>query len=163
MACRLFGAKPLSKPMLSYCQLDLWEHTSVKFESKYKPFHSWKCTWICRFGNGEYFVQGEKLRLDHFRYLSIQWDLHTVKRVCLTELGRVSLHFVSSPNLFTWYIFFVGETVLLKLRQGLCQKLDDDPASMMLGRQLISDANCTEDIYIYIKETKKQGCVFVKL
>ena len=22
MACRLFGAKPLSKPMLGYCQLD---------------------------------------------------------------------------------------------------------------------------------------------
>ena len=25
-ACRLFGAKPLSEPMLSYCQLDLKEH-----------------------------------------------------------------------------------------------------------------------------------------
>ena len=24
MACRLFGAKPLSKPMLGYCQLDPW-------------------------------------------------------------------------------------------------------------------------------------------
>ena len=25
MACRLFGAKPLSKPMLTYCQLEPWE------------------------------------------------------------------------------------------------------------------------------------------
>ena len=26
MACRLFGAKPLSKPMLDYCQLYACEH-----------------------------------------------------------------------------------------------------------------------------------------
>ena len=31
MACRLFGAKPLSEPMLDYCQLNPWEHISVKF------------------------------------------------------------------------------------------------------------------------------------
>ena len=31
MACRLFGAKPLSEPMLEYCQFDPWEQTSVKF------------------------------------------------------------------------------------------------------------------------------------
>ena len=33
MACRLFGAKPLSKPMLGYCQADRQEEISVKFES----------------------------------------------------------------------------------------------------------------------------------
>ena len=31
IACRLFGAKPLSKPILGYCQLDSEEQTSVKF------------------------------------------------------------------------------------------------------------------------------------
>ena len=31
MACRLFGAKPLSKPILGHCQLDPMEQTSVKF------------------------------------------------------------------------------------------------------------------------------------
>ena len=31
MACRLFDAKPLSKPMLEDCQLDPWEQMSVKF------------------------------------------------------------------------------------------------------------------------------------
>ena len=31
MACRLFGAKPLFKPMLSYCQLDPKEQTSLIF------------------------------------------------------------------------------------------------------------------------------------
>ena len=35
MACRLFGAKPLSKPMLGNCQLNPYGHTSVKFQSKY--------------------------------------------------------------------------------------------------------------------------------
>ena len=30
MACRLFGAKPLSKPMLGYCHLHTKEQTSVK-------------------------------------------------------------------------------------------------------------------------------------
>ena len=39
MACRLFGAKPLPKPMLHYCQLDSWERISVKFESKFYHFH----------------------------------------------------------------------------------------------------------------------------
>ena len=48
IACRLFGAKPLFNPMLGYCQLDIQEQTSVKFQSKYKPFHSWKCTWKWR-------------------------------------------------------------------------------------------------------------------
>ena len=31
MACRQFGAKPLSKPMLGDCQLDPWEQISVRF------------------------------------------------------------------------------------------------------------------------------------
>ena len=43
MACRLFGVKPLPEPMLVYCQLDSWEQTWVRCESKYKTFHSWKC------------------------------------------------------------------------------------------------------------------------
>ena len=30
MVCRLFDAKPLSEPMLEYCQLDPWEQTSVQ-------------------------------------------------------------------------------------------------------------------------------------
>ena len=31
MACRLFGAKPLSKPMLDYCELDTKEQTQSKY------------------------------------------------------------------------------------------------------------------------------------
>ena len=35
MACRLIGAKPLPEPILSYCQFDHQEQTSVKLESRY--------------------------------------------------------------------------------------------------------------------------------
>ena len=31
MACRLDGAKPLSKTMLEYCLLDPWEQAIVKY------------------------------------------------------------------------------------------------------------------------------------
>ena len=39
MACRLFGAKPLPEPMLTFCQLDPYEQASMKFESKHKTPH----------------------------------------------------------------------------------------------------------------------------
>ena len=39
MACRLFGAKPSSEPMLPYCQLDPKECISLKFNLKFKSFH----------------------------------------------------------------------------------------------------------------------------
>ena len=37
------------KLILTYCQLHSWEWTIVKFYSKYKTFHSWKCIsiYIC--------------------------------------------------------------------------------------------------------------------
>ena len=38
MACRLFGAKSLPKPMLAYRQLDPREQVSVKFESDFIIF-----------------------------------------------------------------------------------------------------------------------------
>ena len=31
----------------------------MKFESKYRTSHSWKCIWKCRLWNGSHFVQGE--------------------------------------------------------------------------------------------------------
>ena len=58
MAWRLFGAKPLSKPMLGYCQLYPWEQTTVKFSSKYNHFHSRKYILKYRLRNGGHFAQG---------------------------------------------------------------------------------------------------------
>ena len=45
MACCLFSTKPLSKPVLANCQLESWEHISMKFESEFYHFHSRKCNW----------------------------------------------------------------------------------------------------------------------
>ena len=56
MACRLFGAKPLSEPMLAICQLDSWKHISVKFKSEFYHFHSRKCVWKYHLRNGGHFV-----------------------------------------------------------------------------------------------------------
>ena len=36
MACRVFDNKPLAEPMLTSCQLDSQEHTSVEIESRSK-------------------------------------------------------------------------------------------------------------------------------
>ena len=58
MACRLLGAKPLSEPMLTYCQLEPKEYISMKYHFKLNYFHSRKCVWTCRLRNGGHFVQG---------------------------------------------------------------------------------------------------------
>ena len=41
VACRLFGAKPFSKPVLGYCQLDplLWRHNGRDSVSNHQPHH----------------------------------------------------------------------------------------------------------------------------
>ena len=46
MPCRLLGAKPLSQPMMVYCQYPK-EQTLVKIHSKLIHFHSIKCIWKC--------------------------------------------------------------------------------------------------------------------
>ena len=48
MACRLFGAKPLPEPIMTSSQLDALQQTWVKFKTKHKTLHSWKCIWKCR-------------------------------------------------------------------------------------------------------------------
>ena len=39
----LIGAKPLSEPMLDYCELDPREQISEKFELKFQHFHLRRC------------------------------------------------------------------------------------------------------------------------
>ena len=56
MACRLVDAKPLSEPMLPYCQLDPKEHISVKFYLKFRIFRWKKFTCKCRPRDGGHFV-----------------------------------------------------------------------------------------------------------
>ena len=60
----LFGAKPLSEPMLEHCQLDSWEQISVKFKSEFYHFHSRKCFWNCCLPKWRPFCPGgDELRL----------------------------------------------------------------------------------------------------
>ena len=59
MAWLLFGAKPLSEPMLAYCQSNPYKQNSVKFESKHNsiflasPYNEWYLneilsSWVAR-------------------------------------------------------------------------------------------------------------------
>ena len=69
MACRLFGAKPLPEPILTYCQLYPEEQTSVKFKSKYKAFHSWNHIWknvVCEMAS--ILSRGDELNNFYFRW-----------------------------------------------------------------------------------------------
>ena len=90
MACCLFGAKPLSEPMLGYCQLDPREQNSVKFQSTYKNFHSWKCIWKYCLQNVSHFVQGGK-ELSLFTVKQLWLTLHSIPSLkdCLqTSIAR---------------------------------------------------------------------------
>ena len=71
IACRLFGAKLLPEPILTYCQSDTKEQTSVKIESKYITFHSWKYIWKCHLRNGDHFAQGDMSEAN-------PWSVHSV-------------------------------------------------------------------------------------
>ena len=45
MVCRLFRAMPLPQSMMTYCELDPQEHSSVKFVMKLKHFLWCNCIW----------------------------------------------------------------------------------------------------------------------
>ena len=71
MVCRLFGAKPLSQPMLCNCQLDLWEYTSHSVESPSMVDPQWDI-W----------------------YWGSKWNLHTVCWSAVgCEWGTTSVYF----------------------------------------------------------------------
>ena len=84
IACRLFGAKPLPEPMLTYCQLDSWEQILVKFESEFCHFHSRKCNWKCRLPKWRPFCSGGGGRGDEL--------IITGCRVRSHHMGRFALH-----------------------------------------------------------------------
>ena len=80
MTHRLFGAKPLSEPMLAHCQLDHWEQILVKFKSKWNNFHTRKLIWKCRLQNGGRFCLDPNVLI------------HNVLVIQKRILKRVSLH-----------------------------------------------------------------------
>ena len=56
--CCLIGDKPFPEPMLAYCQLDSWEHISMKFESEFYHFNSRKCNRKCHLPKWQPFCPG---------------------------------------------------------------------------------------------------------
>ena len=78
IACRLFGVKPLPEPMLIYCQLDPWQKTSLKFESKYEIFiHENAFETVS--AKGRPFCPGE---------MSLIFFTKFTQAICLREQGR---------------------------------------------------------------------------
>ena len=55
--CCLFSAKTLPESVLTYCQFNPQQQTSVKFKLEYQNYHSTKCIWKCCLQNGGHFVQ----------------------------------------------------------------------------------------------------------
>ena len=108
MACHLLGAKPLSKPMLSYCQLDPYKQISVKFQSKYKTFHPGKRIWKYCLRNDGQFVQGEMTYRNWYQ----DWG----------HCG-VTNDLESSPQPFAlglwWAIQVVGDTTMTEIEVSI--------------------------------------------
>ena len=113
MACRVVGAKPLSEPMLNYCQLASREQTSVKFESKYKIFHTRKCIWKCRPRNGGHFVQGGGVKCANtpVRWQAFAWTNKITKR-------HTAHTIVSWPNPKQWVIVHISDLMMI-IRQSI--------------------------------------------
>ena len=112
MAFCLLGAKSLPEPLLIYCQMDLQEHTSVKFEWKYKTFHSWKCIWTCCLRKWSPFCPGGDELKSVFHYYSSLKNL-SLCTICLilTHRGPVDLR--------KWTIF---NTILMPPKSWLSQE-----------------------------------------
>ena len=47
IACRMFGAKPLSEPAVAYCPFGLSKYISMKLKSKYNNIHWIRLIWKC--------------------------------------------------------------------------------------------------------------------
>ena len=67
MSFRLFGTKPLSKPMLGYCQLLSNGPLGTNFNEiliEIRKFHSRKCIWkYCLWSGGHLVQGGDKLKM----------------------------------------------------------------------------------------------------
>ena len=100
MACRMDSAKPLSKPMLGYSQLDCQKQTSVKIESEFYHFHSRKCIWKCRLPEWRPFCPGED-ELNMQQYLTL-WIPPVIQLKC-----QMTLYYGQLYAIYTWNIHMI--------------------------------------------------------
>ena len=105
IAFRMLGAKSLPEPLLINCQVDLQEHTSVKFEWKYKTFHSWKCIWTCCLRKWPPFCPGGDELKSVFHYYSSLKNLS----VCTVYLilNWMPLQHYHSSRQHQWRIYHI--------------------------------------------------------
>ena len=64
LTSHLFSAKPIPESMLTYCQLDPQEQTSMTFSTNLRTFHSRKCIWKCRLQIGGHLFRLQWLEPD---------------------------------------------------------------------------------------------------
>ena len=126
MACCLLSAKPLSEAMLTYCQLDIWEHILLnvlyqtvfiqdnKFENvvgKMGPFYRFLCVnevgrWHKLVANGRQRISYRKLC---YKWLEILWtaqflNVHSsVFQIAQSNANNMYTHFLISIWLTFWY------------------------------------------------------------
>ena len=116
----LNGAMSLYQQMLGYYQLDPWEQTSVKLQSKYKPFHSRKCFRKHRLRNGGHFVQGRWVNssppwVSVLTLSIVVWGIRQWPST--TKAASFLLEYVTSPvckhhqSIAPWNLFFTGYAV----------------------------------------------------
>ena len=122
MACRLFGAKPLSEPVLGYCWLDPSEQTSVKFLSKCKTFNTRKCIWKYRLRKGGHFVLGKMSEIPLTFGNSVYWikEDHAVTADALVhEVAMASSDRISVVQKWWYFIKWMSAQALISCAHTL--------------------------------------------
>ena len=117
----MFGDKPLSEPVMVYCQLDPREHISMKLYLKFKSFHSRKCIWKCCLQKWRPSCLGLNvlitLLLLHLKYFRTKGLLNIM--MSLTSIGILILKIKRSRDCLSqvWESPYLGKTVFI-LRRG---------------------------------------------
>ena len=107
MACRLFGAKLISKPNLGYCQLDPLGIIFTWVLIKIKSCLSWKCIWNYRLRNCGHFVGGGG-------------GGGGLKQACCLIIPRNHGYIAYQEHItfdYTWHNIFTIKNVYLKMQQ----------------------------------------------
>ena len=98
--------------MLAYCQLDSWEHISVKLESDFYHFHWRKCIWKCHlptFCPGR-LVQGIKPQMHWFHSVHIwliskkflPWQYYGWRSIRCEVMPPSPCEFLYPKDIFTY-------------------------------------------------------------
>ena len=117
-ACRLFGAKPLSKPMLSNCQLNPWGQTSVKFFIKIQNFSFMKMHLKISFAKWRPFCPGgDELRIMLLTMPYMWCYIHRQEIDWVRHVKRVMWVYVKQYFIFVEYVFQIPVSISRKCKQ----------------------------------------------